>query len=588
MYSAQTEGLVDDIDQAMGYLFASGQTGAVQYGELARARSGLMSEPEGTPGYDSYAGLAEAQVNQVNDMRRDAFEGDPAADPEFGAAACDCEPGEPCCLRAFEVEDAEAGSRKVIWPVPPDGPERLYMATKDPTNGQPSAKVKVTLTDKERCKLNFAKPLARPVGHADGPDYVLQSEEITVTSPFQLPAFNTGMLPREMMLVIYLVGMVLQARSYRNHEPVAINPDQCMTPGATGVEVFAVPHAAFNAAISGELKVMLSLTQLPTLAAGLTGSVTGSVGHQSISWTASAEATSAPRQSEPQGPIDHPMFDFFDKIQSAMDVIANHDTRRPVTRQVLAAPQPFALTLALRVDLNVANLAVQGKAGSPNLEVAYGACSIAINPSVTGTVDVWQLMLTRIPRGRQVAAALADPGNALRASASCEISVGGSGTAMMEVLGAGTIEVGSGDDLERSFGNIDTRFTGLLDLTAGISASARLDLETWLITASASASGSVTTGWSFGGRVQNNADGTQKWERRYAFQGITLRVQGQVDLGATEETTDTDVFGDAEDSPTETTIQTSDAFGAQNTVASGGAEYVLFAADENESEWYEV
>lgn len=177
-----------------------------QFNSLLRARDGLRSEPPGTANYQRYETLANTQIAQVEQNHTERLRQSPEMDPTFAAACADCVAGQPCCLLAFEVQDADDATRKVIWPNSGTDPRRLYMIAKEPYRGLPSGKVKVEPTERQACRNNAARPAVQGVGPIHDADHIMSTQEVTVTTPFLVPAFDSHLLPCEVMAAIYIAG----------------------------------------------------------------------------------------------------------------------------------------------------------------------------------------------------------------------------------------------------------------------------------------------------------------------------------------------------------------------------------------------
>lgn len=581
--------LLSDIDTALANMIDAGQMGIPQYEILASARSGVLDSPVTSQQYQSSALTAQAQMAQVQEINANEFDQQIGLDPEFASAACDCVPGEPCCLRAFEVEDASNSTRKVVWPVPENGPNRLYVVAKDPHNGQPSAKAKVTLTDKDTCSMGFARPSSDIRNHASGPQRISDSDEIVVTTPFQMPAMSSNLLPAEAMAVMYIAGVVMMASSYRNARPASVDPFQCMVTGGDGLEVFAVPHVDANASLTGNASVTFTITALPTLAAGLEGSVTGEVGNQTLQWTGGTTHTNAPRPpAPPQGPVNrHPVFSIVDAIENALSALSNHGTPPSFDYTLPRRPTPLQLVLAFTVNVQVQSIKIEGKGGSPDLQVSVDPFSFSMGPSVTGSLDLLALMLSRIPRGLEIAAYLNRPGGVVRASAQCTITLRGSGDIGYVLQQAVQLTISNDPGWESAFDNIQQEFSAGVEFRGSIDASARIDLETWFITASASAGAAVSTGWNFRGRATTQTNGTVKFEKQRVFQGIELKAYARAEMGAsvTNEATETFETGSAE---TFGTTETSSGVSAQSNMGEPTWERTLMLPEGDDNEWIEI
>lgn len=301
-------------DEALAW--AAGNDGApYSFSQIIIAQSGLANNPPGTEQYALHEQSLNNAIADVEQARAEQATADQGFDPAFGSAQCDCEPNQPCCLRALEVSDAAHAARKVIWPIEEGQPKRLYVISKDPYAGAPSAKVNVTLTDKETCQCGATdRPAAIADGFIAGPEHVMESTEQTVISPFQMPAFNSAMLPRDVMVGIYIVGMLLQAKTFRDARPATVQPYQCCLTDSNALEVFPIPHANLSVTATGTVFATLGAVRGFSWGGGVTGEVTGEFGNQTLTWASQTTHTIASPQAEPQGPINHPVFDMIDKM----------------------------------------------------------------------------------------------------------------------------------------------------------------------------------------------------------------------------------------------------------------------------------
>ncbi|MCF6445739.1 hypothetical protein [Nereida sp. MMG025] len=566
----------------------NGQMDLPQYGILAGANSTMRSEPIGGENWQSAAQTSLAQMNQVDDINAANGPQEALTDSDFAAVCPDCAPREPCCLRELKVEDADDASRNVIWPVEEGAPKRLYVVAKDPYAGRPSAKAKVTLTDFNPCHRGYALPKAVMIGSADHDNQgILSSGDITVTTPFLMPAFYSALLPPQAMTVIYLCGLLVMAKTYREHGPAQVNPSQSMIPTARGVEVMAIPHASFNAQMQGRIGASFSLTRMPTFSAGCSIDIEGEVGNQSITYSGSAGIVSRERSVPEQGPINHPLFDFLDKIQSSMDSVSANQSHNPFNRTVSQTGNgALGLDLSLTVAVGISNIAIEPKSGSPNLELVVDPFHIRLNPGITGTIDLLGLLLRYVPGGGTIRRTLARDGNAVRAQAYFEITISGDGEGAFEVLSAATIELCDSDELEAEFDKIGLQFTASLELTGTIEAKLEVELNTWIISAYASAGVSARTGWNFGGRAIEQ-DGTTKWQKMYGFQGLIVSGYAEAGVGTRVEVEAEETFGNDTD-PTEIETSSSDGTAVRSNVGENSFTAILLEPAGDGDTWYDV
>lgn len=418
----------------------------------------------------------------------------------------------------------------------------------------------------------------------------MSTQEVTVTTPFLVPAFESHLLPREVMAAIYIAGLLLLAKSYREHRPASLNPVQCMLDGASGLEVFAIPHASLTASCQGHVEINLSTQALPTFGAGFSAEVTGELGNQNLTISTGTEALSRPGSGpEPKGPINHPVFDFLDRIQSSMGALADQQALHPRPRTVSSAGAVLKLNFSLTVAVDLPSITLGPKTGSPNLELSCDAFQVSINPAVQGTVDLVELMLRRIPNGSTIRDALRRPGNTVRADAVMEVTIGGSGTNSFALERALVIEVGEVEKLEVDLGSASTLFTASCELTANVVARAELELDTWILDAYAAAGASVDTGWQFGGRVRNQPSGTKVWELMHHFQGLVLSGYLEAGLGSRVRTrTTTDPFAESPAAETETVLRRTDTVSSRTDLGRTSFRAEILRPEGGPDDWYEV
>ena len=97
----------------------------------------------------------------------------------------------------------------------------------------------------------------------------------------------------------------------------------------------------------------------------------------------------------------------------------------------------------------------------------------------------------------------------------------------------------------------------------------------------------VSTGWHFGGRTTANADGTQKTESLYYFEG--LRVQGtyRVYSGNRPESGEGSTFPTGNSATTGTTTRTR-AASNQVSLLTGSFDEALFNSEGGPDDWTET
>lgn len=544
-----------------------------------------MIEAETSPGRrQMLQRQLDQAVEQANGLR--AREEAEVFDLANGGAACDCAPGEPCCLKEFVIEDSEDASRKVTWPVVENGPRTLFLTCKDPYGGQPSAKAKLKITSKEDCKQGReGVPSLQPSSFADDNSVIPDSDERIVTTPFQMPALSGKILPPEVITAVYILGLAIQASTYRGRSLPSAGPCQCVGMGTGGLLVCPLPHAKLEAELEGSLGITIFSSRLPSMSAKLTGKITGEVGNQTLEFEKSGEAEEkqapATRAEEEQGEST-PLISFIEDIQDAMNGLAGR-TRSPDAPR---APQQddfgSSIGIELKLGLKIGNLELKGKEASPDLALTLSGCEVTYGLAVTGKMDLLDLFLSRFPKGPEIRRRLADPENAMTAEAKCSITVKGSGDLSYGIGDIADLTIGNSGDWEARMEDIEQTFAATAKITGKITAYASLDADVWFFEAHASAGAEVSTGWHFGGRVVREAGGSRKTERLYYFEGIILRAHAKVTLSheGKSEISD-DYFGDA----TQATTASKSSAKATTVLASSETEVPLMDPEGEEDGW---
>jgi len=150
--------LMQEVENAMVAMYDAGQQNSYQYDQLARARSGLLSEPEGSPGYDRYATTARNNLPNSSPMAT-------SNDPAFGGARCDCAPGEPCCMTALTI-GCSHGTPRLALPVAEGEEARVVVVCDRSGQGGVTDEIKIELerTPRDDCGMTGQRPLIRLLG----------------------------------------------------------------------------------------------------------------------------------------------------------------------------------------------------------------------------------------------------------------------------------------------------------------------------------------------------------------------------------------------------------------------------------------
>ena len=150
--------LMQEVEDAMVAMYDAGQQNTYQYDQLARARSGLLSEPEGSPGYERHATAARNNLPASSPMAS-------VNDPAFGGARCDCAPGEPCCMTALTIGCGH-GTPRLSLPVSEGEESRVVVVCDRSGQGGVTDEIKIELerTPRDDCGMTGQRPLIRLLG----------------------------------------------------------------------------------------------------------------------------------------------------------------------------------------------------------------------------------------------------------------------------------------------------------------------------------------------------------------------------------------------------------------------------------------
>ena len=530
----------------------------------------------------------DANVEQANAIRDQEVES--AFDVNGSGAVCDCEPGQPCCLKTCRVADKAKANRYVNWPVKEGAPQTLYMVCKDPYMGKPSAEVKLQTLVRKSCKMgNDSYPAIRPAGFADKNERIPQEDTRKVVTPFQMPALNGGMLPPEVMTALYCLGLFCTASTYQNRElPTAID-SQCIPNSYPAVKVCPLPHMQLSASISGSVGLVIYLSQLPSISATLSGKVKGEFGNQTLDFSSekSAQSNAAGMQGPRAKETKSPIVDFIGRMQNAMSALADESRAGGGKGGVpLLSTKHTSLSLSIALTLEIAKMALTPKSASPDLLLELGKASVTLTPTVKGGVDLLELFLNRFPKGRQIRSALAS-GKTLKASAECNITVTGSGSLSFQVDHDAPITIGDTVDIPAELAAVNRIYTAQAEFTGSVMAQASLDVETWLFDAHASAGAKISTGWHFGGRMTEKSDGTGQTEQLYHFEGIILRAYATASFGSKKEAEDVDGFEDSMNGIT-SGVKSKETFEVSNNLAEPDYVVQLMAPVGRKDGWEKV
>lgn len=581
-------------NEALVWLAGTDQPMGDAMGTILAAKNGMEQYPPGSAAHTAHSNTMDASLTRVEaGMAAEAAEG-ANVDPKFATPACDCVPGEPCCLRAFEVADNSKKSRKIAWPVPTGQPKTLFVITKDPYNSQPSAEVEVKLTDYEICKNSRPQMPAMSVNSefANAPPHFAPNLTAvsTVTSPFHLPAALSALMPEEVLVAIYVAGFYLLHSSYRSDGLPKIWPDMCsMMEGSGAITVHPVPHVSLETQITGTVSLGFNTVTGGKLVVALEGSVKGEVANQVIEYTGKRELKNADRSPSRSGPVKNPFLDTIAKIHEKVVWMANNDAPGVLPKDGLRNPMGSSITMTLTKQLTLAKLELKGKDASPDLELTVDPMNFRISLNVTGKMDLVDMLIQRVPMLadaiRDAREILGRDGNPLTLDIRCDLTLEAEGGVEMGVDNGAVITIGSQPEWEKAFDNIAVRFQCDAKILGKLEVSAQVGVDTWLFDGAAGAEASVSTGWHFGIQTtRNQSTGETTRATRYYFEG--LRVKGKYYVRTGGVTTNEDSVSFDTFNPDTTAGQTnSTSLKNETTLLSGEFDENFFDSEGSRNGW---
>lgn len=495
------------------------------------------------PGSQAYSDSMNQVHDSLNNIEQSKAQAEPEVDPGFGNVACDCAPGEPCCLKKYKIEDKSKPNRKVEWPINDESPDTLFLTCKEPFNTRPSAEATIKLIEKNPCQSGVEnRPFVSPSNFANAEDAITDSETLKVTTPFQVPALPVAIFPEEIIAAYYMVSILFNAETYRSRELPSANPCQCIGETNPGLKICPLPHMKLTGSVTGSVGIGIYLSDFPQIFHSLEGDITAEFGNQVFTNMQSSER----RVTTGQGGGDSAkgIIGYVDRIISAVRSLCDNGSNAlpSSASNIESALKQFddqtGCELKFSVGVRVEGLELRGKDSSPDLELIVPSAIFECGPEIKGTIDLIELFLSRFPRGQEIRSALANDDSAVEAEASCKITLSGKGTGSMTLDNGSTVVIGNNANWEAELGNSGMVLAATCEFKGEISAHAKLKLEIWVFSASASAEASISTGWKFGVRENEG-----QVENLYYFEGIVLKARATMEDGSKVED-DVQDYGD--------------------------------------------
>lgn len=549
----------------------------------------------GTPGYEEAQYQLDDTLEAVAEAKKEQEFRESGIDTSFANPVCDCAPGEPCCLRAFEVKDAKDPSRKITWPPPAGTPTTLYVIAKDQVNGSPSGQVTLALTDKDTCKSGTPNRPCMLHSEFEESGYdatPVQSATVTAIAPLQIPAAMSTIFPQEVATAIYIAGYYLFYSAYERDDRAKVEPCMCLMDNfGRNIEVHPAPYVDLSGKVSGTVSATFYFDKFPTTTAMLAGNIQGTVGYQTIQYTGSQSTSVGANTPSRSGPVKNPVMGVISKMYDRMSWMSSEDAKNKAgaAQRGIHEPAQSNLSISLETGLEIGKMTLQAKPGAPSLQLSCKPLRIFLTPSVTGTVDVLDMMISRVPKladaVREARAALADRSRPVSMTLKGEIVLSVEGTVSFAT--EKTIDglaIGGDANWKDAFGNIGVVFQSDAKIIGKLEVAASVGVNTWFFDGGVEANLTASTGWHFGGRLTNDESGNKKTETLYYFEGIRLQGSYAVKLGEVDNDKSAESFDTGSDLMSGTAT-TSTKIDNRATLYSGSFDVSLYQSEGGPDAW---
>lgn len=198
--------LLSEVDETLVYMYDAGMTETAEYDALVRARSGLASEPPGTPRYETQESIANAYMDRVSETRQQNMAADPYSDPQFSEVACDCVAGEPCCMTAVTI-GCSHGETRLSLPLANDSDEPILAIVCDKPGTTPKDTISVAIerTPEPSCGMSGSRPRMHLNGRNENRFFDTDSftHDLVFHSAYRDDSTSLGKFARAMYTALY-------------------------------------------------------------------------------------------------------------------------------------------------------------------------------------------------------------------------------------------------------------------------------------------------------------------------------------------------------------------------------------------------
>jgi len=524
--------LMQEVEDAMVAMYDAGQQNSHQYEQLARARSGLLSEPDGSPGYDRYATTARNNLPASSPMAS-------VNDPDFGSAQCDCEPGQPCCLTSGELSDSSSPDRKLTWPSNGDAPPtRLFIIADDKQGMNLVGKVK-SKADGQHCQMRPARPQGfNTRGLVSGESLLPKTEtEQSVAAPqtanFQV--LGDSILPQDFVVAMSAVDLLISGMdSFENNQGAQYTPRMCLPESGmmATYTVHAFPEVDINGRIIADVTLNFRTSRFGA-STGISGEMTGKVGDKTIDVKSEAGATKHTAAAAPPSnqAASRGTSGLLSKMISTMGSFVHGREAEGFEAEVVDGS---GVTLVVELTLEASAFKLEKVDASPDLKFKVDKFESSLSVKAEGTIDVVELAVAGLlsPAASELVqrarAEAMREGRAIRGRVRADVVLSAGGELSYKYGSGLAYRYAANDENGFEKGEGSDTFGGKVDIKGDATVEIHAEGEIWIVQAEAGARGSMHTAWCWEMRKTDAGR-----EKRYYFEGLRARVKGYVSVGIT-------------------------------------------------------
>ena len=477
-----------------------------------------------------------------------------SADAGFGAACVTCQPNRPCCLTGGTVTDISEPTRKLVWPVAAENPKtKMLIVAKEIDAGRVSGNVQLKGTGSD-CKDGKPNMPGFNTSTTNGPVVVHHSATTNINiGYFAMPSWTMALkeiIPEKYLLAMIIADIVFSGAVLHNQRRGSrIQPMQCSSYGLMQRSFEIKPMAYFELTADATASVGIHfLTTGLGGSASIEGNLTGKYGALDIAAAASAtaigssgRAVATPGQAPGMvGTVASIISNFSEYVK-----LSSPDPNPVVDRTTFGSGVRFDKTL----KLTGTGIKLEAKKSSPDLEAKIANLETSLSLKATGTLDFIDLAANIMlsPAGarmvQEARAQIANPDNAVRGEARCEIQVSAEGELKHKVESGMTVLIPAEGEASRNSEGLNKEFGGKIKVRGMAQILIHVEGEVWIASAEAGAAGTMHTGWNWEMKIDNE----KKRKKRYFFEGLIARAVGYARVG---------VKSKARRGPTETSTTT--------------------------------